>query len=269
VTPADVVVLVGAGVLGGLSGSMAGLASLFSYPALLAIGLPAVGANVTNTVALTFASVGGTLGSRPELAGQAGRVRHLAVLAALGGAAGAVLLLATPAGSFELVVPFLIAGASVVLLLQPRLQRRLAGLAGPGRGRGPGGGPAPGPGPAVGVGWPTAAGIGAISVYGGYFGAGAGTLLLALLAVALPESLLRVNALKTVLLGMANGVAALGFAVFGPVDWRAAGPLALGLLAGSAAGPWLLRRLPETAVRTGVAVAGLGLAVRLLVDALG
>ena len=114
--------LVAGGLGAGLSGTMAGLASLFSYPALLAAGLPAVAANVTNTVALTVTSVGAAAGSRPELTGQWPTVRRFATLTALGGALGAALLLVTPPGAFEKVVPVLVGGAAAVLLFQPRIR---------------------------------------------------------------------------------------------------------------------------------------------------
>ena len=186
--------LLAAGGLGaGLSGTMAGLASLFSYPALLAAGLPAVAANVTNTVALTFTSVGAAAGSRPELTGQWPTVRRFASLTALGGALGAGLLLITPPGAFEKVVPVLIGGAGAVLLFQPQI--RAAVLRKAGRDD-----PEHHSGPLV------FAGILAVAVYGGYFGAAAGVMLLALLLVALPVSLLQGNAIKNVLLGVSNAV---------------------------------------------------------------
>jgi uncharacterized protein len=249
VTPGTVLLLVGAGVAAGLSGSMAGLASLFSYPALLAIGLPATTANVTNTVALAFSTVGAAVGSRPELAGQGAAVRRYALISIPGGAVGAGLLLITPPGAFEAIVPALVAAAALVLLAQPWI-RRLAQ-----RGREieehdvthrPG--------------WAVLGGMLAVSVYGGYFGAAAGVLMLALIMIGLPLSLLQGNALKSVLLGLANAVAAVGFAVFGPVEWWAVPPMAAGLLVGGWCGPWLARRLPAVALRTGIAVAGLGLA---------
>jgi uncharacterized protein len=244
--------LLAAGGLGaGLSGTMAGLASLFSYPALLAAGLPAVAANVTNTVALTVTSVGAAAGSRPELTGQWLTVRRFAALTALGGALGAGLLLITPPGAFEKVVPVLIAGAGVVLLFQPQIRAAVLRKAGEDH-RG---------GPLV------LAGILAVGVYGGYFGAAAGVLLLAMLLVALPVSLLQGNAIKNVLLGVSNAVAAIGFALFAPVDWWAVLPLAAGALLGARLGPVVARHLPPTALRVGVATAGLGLAVVLAVQA--
>jgi uncharacterized protein len=243
--------LVAGGLGAGLSGTMAGLASLFSYPALLAAGLPAVAANVTNTVALTVTSVGAAAGSRPELTGQWPTVRRFATLTALGGALGAGLLLITPPGAFEKVVPVLIGGAGAVLLFQPQLRAAVLRKAGEDH-RG---------GPVV------LAGILAVAVYGGYFGAAAGVLLLALLLVALPVSMLQGNAIKNVLLGVSNAIAAICFALFAPVDWWAVLPLAAGALLGARLGPVVARHLPPTALRIGIALAGLGLAVVLAVQA--
>jgi uncharacterized protein len=242
--------LVAAGVGAGLSGSMAGLASLFSYPALLAAGLPAVTANVTNTVALTFSSLGSAVGSRPELAGQGATVRRFALLTTAGGALGAGLVLLTPSSAFERIVPVLVGGASLVLLFQPWF-RPVPEL--------------PDGVPRTGV--AALAGIFAVSVYGGYFGAAAGVMMLALILVSLPVSLLRGNALKNVLLGFANGVAAVGFALFADVNWLAALPLAVGVLVGARLGPVVARRIPATALRVGIALAGIGLAVVLGVAA--
>lgn len=238
--------LVVAGVAAGLSGSMAGLASLFSYPALLAVGLPATAANVTNTVALSFSTVGAAAGSRPELTGQGRTVWRFALLSVAGGAAGAGLLLLTPPGVVELIVPVLVASASVLLLVQPLIRRRAGGPGGPG--------------------WVLPAGVVGVSVYGGYFGAAAGVLMLALIMVGLPVSLLQGNAIKTILLGLANVVAAVGFALFGPVQWWAVPPMAAGLLVGAWCGPWLARRVPPVVLRTGIAVAGLALAASLAVQ---
>lgn len=243
------ILLIGAGVMAGLSGSIAGMASLFSYPALLAAGLPATVANVTNTVSLTVSSFGSVTGSRPELTSQFAVVRRFALLSVVGGAIGAGLLLLTPPSAFERIVPFLIAGGSVLLLLQPRLhtlptQRPRAMH------------------PFM------VAGLFGVSVYSGYFGAAAGVLMLALLLTALPDTLLRANALKNVLLGLSNAIAALGFALFGPVDWDSTLPMAIGLLIGGFTGPTVARRLPTAVLRVAIAVAGLGLAVKLGLDAL-
>jgi len=244
--------LAGAGIAAGLTGSIAGLASLFSYPALLAAGLPATAANVTNTVSLAVGSLSTITSSRPDLVGQAAIARRLGLICAAGGAAGAGLLLVTPSGLFARIVPFLVAVASVLMLLG----RRAPVAMGERHAEGP---RRPRPGVLVGV--------LAVSVYGGYFGAAAGVLMLALLLNVLPESLIRVNALKNVLLGLANVIAAVGFAVFGPVSWLAAVPLTIGLLLGSWFGPPVVRRLPANLLRIGIGVAGLGLAIKLALDA--
>ena len=244
--------LAGAGIAAGLTGSIAGLASLFSYPALLAAGLPATAANVTNTVSLAVGSLSTITSSRPDLVGQAAIARRLGLICAAGGAAGAGLLLVTPSGLFARIVPFLVAVASVLMLLGRRApvamgERHAEGPRRPRRG--------------------VLVGVLAVSVYGGYFGAAAGVLMLALLLNVLPESLIRVNALKNVLLGLANVIAAVGFAVFGPVSWLAAVPLTIGLLLGSWFGPPVVRRLPANLLRIGIGVAGLGLAIKLALDA--
>jgi uncharacterized membrane protein YfcA len=278
VTPGLFALLVGAGIAAGLAGSIGGLASLFSYPALLAAGLPATAANVTNTVSLAVGSISTITSSRPDLVGQAGTARKLGLVCALGGATGAGLLLVTPSDLFTRIVPFLVGGASVLLLFG---RRRSTQFGQPGTLGQPGQLGQPGllerPGT---LGQPELPGAGArrrrpgmtaavlaVSVYGGYFGAAAGVLMLALLLAALPETLIRVNALKNVLLGLANVIAAVGFAVFGPVSWLAAVPLTIGLLLGSWFGPPVVRRLPANLLRIGIAVAGIGLAVKLGLDA--
>lgn len=248
-TPTLFALLVGAGIAAGLSGTMAGLASLFSYPALLAAGLPPTSANVTNTVSLAVSSLSSMASSRPELRGQWPLLRRLGALCVLGGAVGAGLLLLSPPGAFARIVPFLVGGSSVVILLGDRL----TGLLSPptaGRHR-----------PLVLV------GVFVVAVYGGYFGAAAGVLMIALLLSALPETLVGVNALKNVLLGLSNVVAAVGFAVFGPVVWTTTVPLTLGLLVGNWLGPSIARRLPVPLLRWGIALAGMGLAVKLGWDA--
>jgi uncharacterized membrane protein YfcA len=239
----EVLLLIAAGVLAGITGTV-GLASLVSYPALLAIGLRPLDANVTNTVALVCIAVGAAAGSRPELAGQTPRVLRYGALTLLGGSAGAALLLTTPPGVFQLAVPWLIAGAAVLLALQPRL------VAGP-------------RGALDENGLAVRAAVVGVGVYLGYFGAGGGVAMLAVLALALPEPLPRVNAVKTVSSGFANLLAAFAFAIAAPVHWAVAGALAAGLLVGGAVGPAIVRVLPAGAVRLTVSVAALGLAVSL------
>lgn len=233
--------LVLAGIGAGLAGSIAGLASLVSYPALLAIGLSPVAANVTNTVALVGGALGSVSASRSELSGQALRLRRLLPAAVIGGAVGATLLLLTPSDTFEKIVPVLIAAASVAVVAQ----RRTGAVEHPHQGR-----------------WLTTATF-FVGVYGGYFGAAAGVLLLALVLLATGESLPRSNAVKNVVLGAANLVAAVGFALFGPVAWWSALPLAVGFFVGGQLGPRLVRRVPATPLRLLIGAAGLGLAVHL------
>ena len=240
--------LVLAGFGSGLSGSVAGLASLVSYPALLAVGLAPVSANVSNTVALVFSSVGSVWGSRPELAGQRARARHLVPVAVAGGLAGGFLLLETPSSAFARVVPCLIGLASLTIVI-PRNPTRLA------------------PNEVHRPTWRLSAGVFLIAVYGGYFGAAAGVLLLALLLFFTTESLARGNAMKNLLVGSANATAAVVFIAIGPVRWSAAIPLAMGCLVGGRLGPIIVRRVPAAPLRALIACAGLGLAVHLGLDA--
>ena len=248
---AEFLLLVGAGIAGGLFGTIAGLASLATYPALLAVGLAPVSANVTNTVALVFTGIGSVLSSRPELTGQGRRIRRLAPMAVLGGIVGAVLLLSTPAEGFEKIVPWLIGFASLTILIPRRPVPEDHEAAAPdGRLR-----------------VAEAAGMALICVYGGYFGAAAGVLLLAMLLHTTHDTLPRANALKNGLLGLANGVAALIFAFLAPVDWAAVVPLSIGCLVGAWLGPKVVRWAPVTILRWLIGLAGLGLAVRLGIQA--
>lgn len=241
-----------AGVLGGLTGSIAGLASVATYPALLLVGLPPVTANVTNTVALVFNGIGSVLGSRPELEGQKKWILRIAPVAALGGVAGALLLLSTPAEGFERVVPILLGLASVAILI-PRRGNPTARVADHQRHR-------------TGVLLESTA-IFVICIYGGYFGAAAGVLLLALLLGAGHATLAHANAGKNVILGIANGVAAVMFAFLAPVQWPAVLALGFGCLIGSRLGPIVVRHAPAKPMRFLIGAAGIALAVKLGIDA--
>ena len=247
-TGLDPLWLVLAGFGAGLSGSVAGLASLISYPALLAVGLPPVSANVSNTVALVFSSVGSVRGSRPELTGQRARARHLGPIAVAGGLTGGLLLLETPSSAFALVVPWLIGLASLTILIPRNAAPRV-------------------PNEVHRPTWRLGAGVFLIAVYGGYFGAAAGVLLLALLLVATAEPLARGNAMRNLLVGLANATAAVAFVAIGPVRWSAVIPLAVGCLLGGRLGPVVVRRVPAAPLRAFIACAGLGLAVHLGLDA--
>jgi hypothetical protein len=237
--------LVLAGVGAGLTGATAGLASLVSYPALLAAGLPPVVANVTNTVAMLGTTAGAAAGARPELEGQRARLLPLCLITTVGGACGGLVLLLTPPGAFTMVVPWLIGGASIVLMAGPRLRRLAEGAEHHGLS------------PVTGV-------IAfAIGIYGGYFGAAAGVLMLALLVSVWSQPLARTNAAKNLVTGSANLLAAIVFATTGKVVWSAAIAVCLGSLGGAWLGSTLVRRLPATPLRIGIGIAGLGLAAVL------
>lgn len=241
---AEVFALLGAGVLAGVASTVASLASVVSYPVLLALGLPPVIANMTNTVALAFAGAGAAAGSRQELAGQGTRVRRLGLVTALGGVAGAALLLLAPARAFQVVAPVLIGAASLLLMVQPMITGLTAR-----------------PGGEHSVLLRVA--LFGVAVYGGYFGAAGGILMLAVLIAMLDQPLAKNIAVKNVVSGLANAAAAVGFAVFGTVRWAAAAPLAVGFLVGGWIGPALVRRIPAQAVRIAIGVFGLILAVAL------
>ncbi len=250
-TPADVVLLAGAGLAAGAVNAMAGGGSLISFPALLAAGYPSVQANVTNTVALFPGYLGSVLGGRPELEGQGRRVRSLALTAVVGAVGGAVLLLTTPGDVFRRVVPFLILVACALLLVQPRLKalvQRRTGVAGVAHGS-----------------VPLQVSVLLASVYGAYFGAGLGVMLLGLLGVFLAEALRQVNALKNVLSLVINSVALVAFGLFGPVAWSAALVVAVASALGGYGGARLATRIPAPALRAAVVAYGVVVAVVLLV----
>ncbi|MGZ8179021.1 sulfite exporter TauE/SafE family protein [Williamsia sp. SKLECPSW1] len=233
-----------AGFGAGLVGYITGLASLVSYPALLLAGLSPLAANVTNTVALVSVGVGSTAQAGSALLDRRRRLAVLGAISIVGGLVGSVVLLASPEGSFETVVPFLVALASIAVLTQPAL-RRAAGHRE----------------------MPTvfAVSLFAVSVYGGYFGAGAGVIFLALALVTSAQPLWRAALLKSALLGLSNLSAAVVFAATGPVHWVAAVAMGIGCLAGGWAGPPIVARLPAGPLRVTIGLAGLGLAVWLAV----
>ncbi len=250
----DAAFLAAAGVVGGLTGSIAGLASIATYPALLLVGLPPVTANVTNTVALVFNGIGSVWGSRPELKGQGAWLKRIVPAAAVGGAIGAALLLTTPAESFEKVVPVLLGVASVAIVL-PRQGPQDARVADHRR-----------------LSLATLfefVAIFLICIYGGYFGAAAGVLMLALLLRAGHATLAHANASKNVIAGVANSVAALIFVFVAPVHWPAVVALGIGCLVGSRLGPIVVRHAPAGPLRVAIGAAGLALAVKLGIDAYG
>lgn len=243
-------ILVGAGVLAGTAGAAGAIASLISYPVLLAVGIPALPANIANSVAAVAIGLGSTPASREELQGSGRQLLRWSVIAAIGAAVGAALLLITPNETFEWIVPFLVAGGSLIMLLQPRISARRA--AGPSNERRR----------------VLPVGLFGVAVYGGYFGAGSGIMMLALLLFTVDGHLPRANALKNVLLTVGGVVVAIGFTVFGSVQWAAALPLGIGFLAGGAIGPSVARRVPAHKLRIWIALAGFTLAAWLLIVAM-
>ncbi len=244
--------LAGAGVVAGLVGTAGGITSLVSYPALLLAGVAPVQASIANLVAFVACWPGSAAASRPELRGRWPWLRRWAAVAVAGGAAGAVLLLVTPPGVFGRVVPFLVAAGSLALLFQPWLAARPSWSADDGWGR-----------------LLLPVGLLALSVYSGYFGAGSGVLVLALLLLTTEPLVASANALKNMTVGAATATSAVLFAVFTSVDWAAVAALAAGLFAGSLLGPGVARRLPPGVLRWLVALSGLALAVRLWLDPAG
>ena len=244
----EVIVLLAAGTAGGIFSTAVSIASLVTYPVLLALGVPPLSANMTNTVSLVLTGAGSAASSRPELAGLGRRVLRLGTVTALGGAAGATVLLTTPAGDFTVVVPVLIGGASLVLLVQPWIKRLAS---------------APDGGNRV----AHLAGLFAVAVYVGYFGAAAGVMLLVVLIGMIDGPLVRVNAVKNAVSGMANATAAVCFALFGEVQWALVVPLAAGFLIGGWIGPVIARRVPAGPFRVLVSLCGIGLAVKLGISA--
>ena len=240
-------ILLAAGIVAGLVGTAGGITSLVSYPSLLAVGIPALSANVTNIVALVACWPGSALASRPELTGRGSWLRRWAPVAALGGAAGSALLLFTPAGLFGRVVPFLVIIGSLALLAQPWLSARRQQN------------PRPGNRLVLPI------GLFILSVYNGYFGAGSGGMVLALLLFTTDPQLPVANALKNMLIGAAVVISAAAFAILGPVNWAATLPLAIGMFIGSTVGPRVTRRLPANVLRWSIALFGVALAIQLWV----
>ena len=239
-----------AGVGAGTINTVVGSGTLITFPTLLAFGVPPVTANISNTVGLVPGTASGTLAGRPELVGQAPLVRALVPASLLGGAVGAGLLLALPESAFRAIVPALIGLGVVLVVLQPRISawvaRRHAAVGGL---------------PEAGAWWVRPAVLLA-GVYGGYFGAAQGVLLMAILGNGVAETLHRLNATKNLLSLVVNGCAALVFvalhAVGGsaPIDWTAAGLIAAGSVLGGQIGARVGRRLPAGALRTVIAVVG-------------
>jgi len=245
----EAVLVVAAGFAAGAINTIVGSGSLVTFPTLLALGYPPVTANVSNTVGVVFGSISGAVGYRRELVGQRRRLLVLGAASLIGGVTGAVLLLTLPSSVFDAVVPMLILFACALVVLQPRLSRFVSER----RTRTVEHGGV--------VLWVLILFTG---VYGGYFGAAQGVILLSLLGVFIAEHLQRLNAVKNVLAAIANSVAAIVFIFSASVAWDAALLIAVGSIVGGQVGAHIGRRLPQVWLRALIVVIGVVAAVRLL-----
>lgn len=252
--PLELVAVLLAGVAAGTINAVVGSGTLVTFPTLLAFGVAPVTANVSNNIGLVFGSISGTWGYRRELAGQRRTLTRLAPMSLAGGIVGALLLLRLPESAFATIVPVLIGISLVLVLAQTRisvaLQRRRERAGRHSRGAGP----------------VAAAGVLLAGVYGGYFGAAQGVLLVGMLGALLDESLQRVNATKNFLSAIVNGVAAVTFLVVRPgaVHWPAAGLIAVGSVLGGLLGARIGRRLPPAGLRGVIVTVGVVAIARLV-----
>jgi uncharacterized membrane protein YfcA len=236
-----------AGLAAGTINTIVGSGSLITFPTLLAFGYAPVLANVSNTLGLVPGTASGVFGYRRELAGQRDRLRRLGLASALGGATGAVLLDVLPGSVFKDIVPVLIVVACVLVAIQPRLTKRLSTREDKPHG---------GLGLAL-----TVYGTG---IYGGYFGAGQGIILISLLAIFIPDDLQRLNGTKNVLAMVVNGVAAVLFIALFSINWAIVGIIAGGSVIGGQIGATVGRRLPPALLRMVIIVVGLVAAAKLV-----
>ena len=229
-----------AGMGAGTINAVVGSGTLLTFPALLAVGIPPVLANVSNSVGLSPGTAAGAIGYRRELEGQRGRLIRLIPASLVGGIVGGVLLLKLPDSAFKAVVPGLILLGCVLVALQPWLSKRINLPDHAHRGA-----------------WWVIPAVFATGVYGGYFGAAQGVLLMAILGIGMDANLQRMNALKNVLATVVNGVAAILFIIVADVDWLAAGLIAVGSTIGGFAGARYGRKLPPVALRGLIVVIGI------------
>jgi len=254
VTAFEIVAILLAGVAAGTINTVVGSGTLITFPTLLAFGVLPVTANVSNTVGLVPGSLSGAVGYRAELAGQRTRVLRLGSASLIGGTAGAVLLLVLPSAAFDAVVPVLIGLGVLLVVIGPATSRRVAA-----RAETRGGLPEHG---AWWV-WPAVALAG---VYGGYFGAAQGVLLVAILGIGVADTLQRHTATKNVLALLVNGIAAVVFIAVADVDWAVAGLIAAGSIVGGQLGATVGRRLPPLVLRGVIVVVGVTALVVFLAD---
>ncbi len=249
-SPLEVIAVVAAGFGAGTINAVIGSGTLITFPVLLAIGYPPVVANVSNNIGLVPGAVSSAWGYREELRGTRPRLLRFAPATASGAVVGAVLLLVLPASAFKAIVPVLIALSLVLVVLQPRITKWITARRTTHR---PHGGPL------------LIGGIFGTGIYGGYFGAGQGILLFGLLASSLGGDLRAVNAVRAVLAGLANLVAAILFLFLADVAWLPAALIAVGSTAGGLLGAGLGRRLPDPWLRGVVVVVGLAAIAQILV----
>jgi uncharacterized membrane protein YfcA len=255
-SPLEALLVLVAGVWAGAINTLVGSGSLVTFPVLLAVGYSPLTANVSNNLGVVPGSISGAYGYRRELRGQRSRLLRFAPASALGGVAGAVLLLGLPASAFEAIVPLFVAAGVVLVVLQPHINRRLAHRRATAAAEG-----AP-----VHGGTPARLATGLTGVYGGYFGAAQGVLLLAILGIAIDDDLQRVNALKVVLAGLVNFVAAVVFVLAAHIAWGAVALIAAGSALGGQLGARVGRRLPASALRAVIVIVGLAAIAKLLLD---
>lgn len=247
-TPFEWLAIAGAGLAAGGINAMVGSGTLVTFSTLVAVGVPPLTANVSNNVGLVPGSVAGALAYRRELADQRQRLLSLIPASIAGGLVGALLLLVLPASAFEAIVPALVAVGILLVAIQPRLSERLTA---PGARTHSAGGGA----------WLA---VFAVSIYGGYFGAAQGVLLIAVLATLVDADLQRANGLKNVLVAAVNAIAAVVFILVAPVDWPIAVTLMVTSAVGGFLGGWQGRRLSDRVLRTFIVVVGLIALVVLL-----
>jgi uncharacterized membrane protein YfcA len=246
---AEIAAIAAAGMAAGAINTLVGSGTLITFPVLLAFGYSPVTANVSNTIGLVPGSAAGAIGYRRELEGQRTRLLRFGLASTIGGISGAVLLLVLPQSAFETIVPVFIGIALVSIVLQPRLDRLLTEHRPPPE--------------AHGTGTPRVL-VYLAGVYGGYFGAAQGIMLLAILGLALPDDLQRVNALKNVLAGLVNGVAAVVFIAVADVAWGPAALIAAGSVLGAHLAARYGRRLSARALRAVIVVVGIAAIVQLV-----
>ncbi|WP_405579920.1 sulfite exporter TauE/SafE family protein [Streptomyces sp. NBC_01190] len=252
-SPSEALAVLAAGIGAGTINTIVGSGTLITFPVLLAVGLPPVTANVSNTLGLVPGSLTGAIGYRRELGGQRTRLLRLGAVCLIGGASGALLLVTLPSGAFNAIVPVLIGIALVLVVLQPRLARAIQAR------RQRAGAPVPTHGGPV-----LLLGMLLASAYGGYFGAAQGVLYLSLMGPFLDEPLQRVNGLKNVLAALVNGIAAVFFIFVAHLDWAAVALIAAGATIGGLIGARVGRRLPPTVLRALIVVVGLAAIVQLV-----